>query len=356
VAKLLHIVDAQAPYELLLQLAAVVGEQDEIVSVGPPPALPELARPIEPHHVPFGRPGLCGRRMAGRAARADAIHAWSEPAALAALEAGKRTGRPACLSLHRAPSAEELGEVLLAARMGLVHPVVHTRRVRAALIRMLMPKTVVTVVPLAAAAPDARGERRRRTREALGVRDEQFLLVAPAALARDAGHRYATWATAIVGHIIDNVHLLVPGRGPALRSVAFFARNTGYGDRMHFTEGRLPLVDALSAADAAVFLPRRDAGLSSLAAALAAGLPVVASETPDAAELIGDGEAVAWVPPRSPREAAHVFLRLAEDREFRSRMSAAARAAAPAFAPAACRAALDAFYDRLAAAQPIGSA
>jgi glycosyltransferase involved in cell wall biosynthesis len=348
VSRALHIVDAATSPDDLAQVALLAGEADAVASAGPPPRRTPAEftpPPVRAFHAPLGLPALSGRRMAAFADAFDVIHALSPAAALAALAAGRRAGKPVILSLTHPPRRRPLRTLLAALLAGEATAAVPTEALRRHLLRLGAPEAGVRVLPPAAAAVDARDERRQRTRRALGLGEDAFVVAAPGEVTHAAGQKYVCWAHAIVRNILPSLCTLVPGTGRALRSVKFFGRNTGYGGEILFTDGRVAAADALAAADAAAFFGARRTPAAPLAAAMAAPLPTAATDTPVAAELTDRGRAAILIPPNEPREAAAAVLRLIEDGEHAGRLSAAAAAiAAERFAPPRCRERLEAIY------------
>ena len=157
-----------------------------------------------------------------------------------------------------------------------------------------------------------RKQRRSQVRQALGLDDSHCLLLALGEMRRHAGHKYASWVHAIIRQMLPHVRLLMPGGGPQRESVRFFAGTTGYDSEVFLTEDRFTLEDCLSGADIALHLHERDSGVADLVAAMAAGLPIVASNTPDAMELLGDGAAMI-APAGDPRQASAAVLKLLDD-------------------------------------------
>jgi phosphatidylinositol alpha-mannosyltransferase len=139
-------------------------------------------------------------------------------------------------------------------------------------------------------------------------------------MVRLAGHKHASWAHAIVRQIRDDVRLLLPGAGPAERHVRFFAATTGYDDEVFLTGDRFSPAEALAAGDIALFLYEQDVGVSSLADAMAAGLPIVAADTPEVAECVPDGTAGLLTPIHDPRAASAAILRIIEEPKLAQRL------------------------------------
>jgi glycosyltransferase involved in cell wall biosynthesis len=347
----LNIVDGSTPQDCLRSLGLLAGEGELIVSVGPAPRLAELTRPVRAVHAPLGSPRLCGRRIARLVGQAGVIHAWSPGGFEAAREAARLAGLPVFYSLPCLPRHGRLHRILELACGGFAHLTVPTNASRETLLRAGAPGSSVHVLSPPAEPPADRDRRRRGTRESLGLADRDFLLVAPGEMTRDAGHKYAAWAHAIVRHVRKGVKLLLPSAGAALGSVKFFSATTGFADDVILAEDRFALPDSLAAADAALFFHTCDCGITAIAAAMAAGVPIACSNTPDAAECTSNGQAAILVEPGQPRSTAGAVLRLIEEADLAGCLAGAGGdIARQNFAPDECRKSLQQIYAAAASA------
>jgi len=216
------------------------------------------------------------------------------------------------------------------------------------MLRSAWPGARVEVLP-PPAGPGDEGLR-QQIRDGLGLGSEDFLLAAPSALIREAGHKQAIWAAAIVREIHPHLRMVIPGRGDDEPRIRFFAEAAAPDGLVTFTGGRLALGALLAACDAAIFAHLRDVGMASLAAAMATGLGVVASSTPDIASSIPDGEAALLSPPGDPCATAANLLRLVDRPPLVGQLGAAARRlAVERFAPQVARERLGEIYEQAAA-------
>jgi len=345
----MHILDGTARADMLDQLALLAGEGDEAVCVGPPPPH-RLRLPMVSGHRPFGSARLAGWRLRYRAEACDVIHAWSLEAMRAAAELALAVGKPMVLSLACAADREDVRAVRRIVGPGLFHVTVPTDSDCAALGRARLPAGAVWVLPPAAEAVPDRPATRRRVRESLGIGESTHVVAAPDPMIRHAGQHIASWAHAIVRQVVQDVCLLLPGGGPLADHVRSFATTTGYNSQVLFPGERLSPHEVLAAADSAAFFHERAIGVAGVAAAMVAGLPVVASRLPDVAELAPDGEASLLAEPGDPRAAAAVLLKLLEDRGLADRLAGTARRRAERLcAPESCRGRLDEVYAAAAA-------
>jgi len=332
----LHMIDRQTSRDGLLQLGLLVGGRDVVASVGPAP--PGLNVPVRAYHAPLGSAVLCGRRMAALAARAKAVHAWGPSAGRAAVMT--TDGRPIVCTLAAAP-ARRFGRSMRREHVWLTLPTEAARRRFVS--RNGCDRQVVVLPPPAAPISD-RAARRRRTRKALGLTDGHYLIAAPGEMGYDTGQKYASWAHAILRRFVPHARLILPGRGPNRENVRTFVGTLGFTAEQYLTGDRFALPDVLAAADAAIFLPRRDSGVAALAAAMAAELPIVAAATDDVVECVGRRAALR-VPVNGPRAVAAAMVRLMEDSALAAALSAeAGRTARERFSVAHCRRVLESCY------------
>ncbi|MDY6913503.1 MAG: glycosyltransferase family 4 protein [Planctomycetota bacterium] len=348
--RVLHIIDTATAAEALAQLSLLAGADDVVASAGVAPRYRGLGPQIKQVHRPLGSAVLCGRRMRSLAGRVDLIHTWSLDATRAGCLAGRQTGRKPLVSIPNLPPKNTLSDMVKSLSRGRFHVGVPMQVARRALLGRGAPDEAVHVLPPAAELIDNKDERRLRTRRHLGLSDAERLIVAPAEMTPAAGHKIASWVHGILRQILSDVRLLLPGGGPARAGVKSFAATTGYDGDVFLTEDRIDLADALAAADVAVFLQRRDCGVSTLAAAMAAGLPIVCSATPEATQCVADGRAALLVPPGNPHAAATAVLRLLEEPDLAKRLGRAAQQQAQRFfSPDACRRKLHRIYAVLTA-------
>lgn len=341
-AGILHIIDARTSGDRLDQLRLLAEADEAVVSAGPPPAYPAFDLPVAAQHRPLGLAALSGWRMRNLANDAEIVQSWSADALEAAVMLRNIRAPRVLHSLPGMPRGRDLARVVKLAQKRRLHAALPTAAARGALIAAGAPAEVVQVLPPAAPKPPADvNARRQAVRAALGVKDNDVLMAAPAEMTRWAGHKYASWSHAIVRQILENLRLLLPGGGPADRYVRFFAATTGYDPEVFFTGGQFSRADCLAAADIACFLDERESGVSALVEAMAAGSAIIASATPDHLELLGeDSQAALLASPGDPRTASAALLKLTEDPDLRRRLGEGARSKAVCLNAASARAKL----------------
>lgn len=108
---------------------------------------------------------------------------------------------------------------------------------------------------------------------------------------------------------LDDAHLLVAGDGPLLVDLREHAADLGISDHITFAGSVSPIEPYYAAADVFV-LPSRGEGLPiTVLEAMAAELPVVASDIPGIAEVVQDGTTGLLVPPDEPNKLATAMIK-----------------------------------------------
>jgi len=135
-----------------------------------------------------------------------------------------------------------------------------------------------------------------------------------------------------MSRIPDERLIVVGGSGESLDRAKRIAGDEGVAERVDF-RGTVPHVEVrgfLATARVAV-VPNRAEGVSKytsplkLFEAMAAGVPVVASDLPSLREVLRDGENALLVPPGDPEALAGAIRRLLQDNGLASRIAACAR-------------------------------
>ncbi|HVK09568.1 MAG TPA: glycosyltransferase [Gemmataceae bacterium] len=183
-----------------------------------------------------------------------------------------------------------------------------------------VPGDRVEVVPPAVAAAPAAPDR-----AAVGVAPDTPLAMTVARL--DDYHRLsdAVWSFEFI-HLSDpSTRLWVVGDGPARPRLELFSRQLApEGSNIVFAGRRADAPGLIGAADVA-FLPHRTGGATAALEAMAAGVPVVAADTPDLAAVVRDGVNGVLVPTASPPATAQQLRRFLFDADLRAQFGEAGR-------------------------------
>jgi glycosyltransferase involved in cell wall biosynthesis len=121
---------------------------------------------------------------------------------------------------------------------------------------------------------------------------------------------------------------LIVGDGPDRGAVEAEIRRLGIEDRVQLAGERDDVPELLASSDVFVLSSRSEGLPVSALEAMAAELPVVASDVGGLAELVVDGETGILVPAGDEAALAEALGRLVQDRELRQSLGAAGRARA----------------------------
>ncbi len=294
-------------------------------------------------------PGLM-LRMAGRlrAEKVAVVHAANPPAMLYAGGAGRLARVPAivgalsafaCLTPEtNGPMGGERQPLASATRSDRVRNRLAARLVHRIVVvsddlgrafaryngipeRKLM--TIGYAVDVDALARAARRADRDRVRAELGAGPEIPVIGTVAQLIprKDLGTLLKAFARFAAEHA--EALLAVAGEGPLRGEIQALAGDLGIAGRTRFLGHRRDVPAVLAALDifalSSAFEPF---GLVALEA-MAAGLPIVATDVGELPAILGHGKRGLLVPPGDPGALAHALARLLEDRDLAGRLAAA---------------------------------
>lgn len=181
-------------------------------------------------------------------------------------------------------------------------------------LRELGVTTGIAVVPSAIdVAHFAGGRRSPAVRALLGADDDTPLAVVVSRVAREKNLELAI--DTLARSRLPGVRLAIVGDGPHRATLEERVVRAGLGHRIRFV-GALPpaaLPDVYASADAFVFPSTTETQGLVLAEALAAGLPVVAVDTPASREVLGEGSRL--VPPDATALSAALDAALSSGRD-----------------------------------------
>lgn len=200
---------------------------------------------------------------------------------------------------------------------------------------------------------------RQDARSALDLDPDALVLVISATLLPYKGHADLLAALAQAKDALpDGWRLLVAGRdegiGAALRQQAAAA---GLGDHIRWLGERDDMPRLLAASDIALLTSHEEGSPNAALEAMAAGLPVIATDVGGCPEAVAEGITGKLVPPRAPDALAAAILDLAQDADLRQRLGAAGRARVEQlYSLEACVAAYAALYDAVLAGRDLPAA
>lgn len=130
---------------------------------------------------------------------------------------------------------------------------------------------------------------------------------------------------ALPGLGVDAPHVLIVGQGREEESWRELARTLGVADRVHFLGFRRDIPDLLAASDVLVHPARVEGFGYAVAEAMAAGLPVVATNASSLPELVDDGRTGRLFPPDDEPALAEALLPYLRDPALRRQHGAEGR-------------------------------
>ena len=130
---------------------------------------------------------------------------------------------------------------------------------------------------------------RRRMRAGLHLPETAFVVGTVGSLTPVKQHALLIRGLAYIASSLPNVHLLLVGDGPLRVSLSEQARVQGVLDRVCFTGQREDVPSLLACMDAYVCCSASEGMNNSLLEAMAAGLPIVATDVGDNAALVRQG-------------------------------------------------------------------
>ena len=171
-----------------------------------------------------------------------------------------------------------------------------------------------------------------RLRRALGIAEEDFVLLAAGESTRAADHRQAAWATSILHVVDERYRVLLWGRGDRVRSLVDFGNHLRQPRLVCVAEqrlGRLVEFEELLPAADMILVPARGAVATlPISIAMAAALPIVGVAGYTVGELLEDRHNALLAAPGSPRLLARRVLDLREDSRLQWSLADMARSEA----------------------------
>lgn len=175
--------------------------------------------------------------------------------------------------------------------------------------------------------PDRAQRAELRARLKLGP--EHAAVVALPPVEHRTGTFVAAWAAMLVEKVRPDIRLVIPAGGREEQRVRRLVRACRHEHMARFADADMSPAELAVLADVAVFLPARQAPVTGLMWAMAAGRPIVATAVPTVTEFLTDGHSAWLCRPDSPQDAARQLLQALDRPDESRRMAAAARAEGP---------------------------
>ncbi len=297
-----------------------------------------LVEPLRAAGIPVEVRRLRGRLRPGavrwlaariRATGADLVQGHAHAPSTTSTVAARLAGVPAIATVHTTGSIRglrhRLQERLLAGLRAAV--VCVSAAVREDYLRATgVPADRVLVLynGLDVAAFARLPREREPVRRELGLPPDALLLLCPARLVPDKGHRDLVAAFGRISRAHPRAHLVLAGDGPLAGELRETVTRAGLGDRIHLPGPRDDIPRILRAADLLVLASRREGFSNVVLEALAAGIPPVVTDVGGNREAMEGETTGRLVPPSDPPALAAALDELLSNPGLRHRLGAAA--------------------------------
>jgi glycosyltransferase involved in cell wall biosynthesis len=168
-------------------------------------------------------------------------------------------------------------------------------------------------------------ERSIQLKESLGFPPDAVMLTTVAALQAGSGIDMLLRAMATVVRSVPQARLLIVGEGPLKEQWTNLARHLGLADAVRWAGERKDISTILAGSDLFVLPSREDAPPTVLLEAMAAELPVVATNFGGVPEIVDSPAVGSLVKPRDPAALAAEIVGLIGDRQRRAAIAVAGR-------------------------------
>ena len=186
-------------------------------------------------------------------------------------------------------------------------------------------------------------------RTSLGIPPNSILLLAVGRLSREKGHAdlIAALRQLRARHAHRDVRLVIVGDGPERTRIQNAARKSMPPGCVVFAGHQSELSGYYTIADLMVLPSHTEGSPNVLLEAMAAGLPIVATNVGGTPEIVSSEHSALLVEKQNPFALAVAIERLLEDEGLRERVGSAARAASSAYWPEVYCDSMLSLYDRL---------
>ena len=184
----------------------------------------------------------------------------------------------------------------------------------------------ITVIPNAVNPLDTSSVNRTAVRKALGLKEDDIFLLSIGRLTYQKGHEFLVQAMSEVVNRFPNTKAGICGNGPLHSQLENQILKSGLSNHVRLLGAWEDISPLLASADIFI-LPSRWEGLSrALMEAMAAGLPVIASQVDGIKDLITEGVNGLLVPSEDAERLGNSILQLIEDVEMRKKLATAGQA------------------------------
>lgn len=271
-------------------------------------------------------------RLRSLMTRADIVHAHSPLlAGVARLLSRTIAGahRPAVMSTeHNEWSSFTAPTRILNARTSSLddHRLAVSERVRGSMSGAAAGATEVLVHGVVqSSTASGQGAQRDEVRAGLGIPRDAVVAITVANYRKEKDYPNLLNAVRLAVRESSRLHVLVVGQGPLEDEVRRLHGELQLDGRVHLLGFRADVPALLAAADIFVLGSVNEGLPVAIMEAMAAGLPIAATDVGGVSESVQPDVCGLIVPPKSPEALAEALLRLVRDAELRSRLGRQAR-------------------------------
>jgi glycosyltransferase involved in cell wall biosynthesis len=264
-----------------------------------------------------------------RRLKPDLVQTWLFAGNAYGRAAALRSGVPVIVASERCVDPWKQGyqhaiDRFLARRTAAL--VVNSAGVRAFYQRHGIPPTLLRIIPNGVEVSGASPLPREALLEELGLPARSRLIAAVGRLWPQKRVKDLIWATDLLKVIRDDVHLLVIGDGPQRAILERYRHLCRLDDHVHFLGLRDDVPSLLPHCDLLWLASQYEGMPNVVLEAMAAGIPVVATNIPGTRDLVVPGETGYLVAVGQRAEFARWASKLLDDPELAKRLGAAGRA------------------------------
>lgn len=333
--RLMHVVDDRTPEDALRQLSLLLRRlpaEHRLMITGPLPG--GLAVPSDVAVVRVGRGGTLQIGPSGTwrqlldEYRPHLLHAWGTSAARI-VRLTRPEGSPIVLTVTDHAEIDDVAQWWPLDADSMPRPgatvICASEDLRHRLVGAGIPREATAVVRPGIESDEIEQARRMTRRAELGLPEAGRVLVTPSPATRAGGQFFAVWAAAILFQVWPDVRLVIPGRSREQDRIRRLIETIYCPQVYLLTEEAYAPAELLAAGDLLV-APAIEGGSTWWpAAAMTAGVPVVASDLPAAREFIQDNRTGFLCRPGEPHTLAIRIRTAMETPGVAGRCAAAAR-------------------------------
>jgi len=174
-------------------------------------------------------------------------------------------------------------------------------------------------------------------RRTLGISEEEHVVLCAGRLSREKAQADFIEAVAFLRDTNPQIRarFVIAGDGPDRQMLTDRARTLGVDDRVIFTGQISDLVPFYTMATLVVLPSHSEGSPNVLLEAMAAGLPIIATDVGGVPEIVANEKQALLVEKQNPLALAQAMARMLQDSQLRQRLAEAALQGASAYSPAA---------------------